>query len=90
MKRRRTLGVAYTNEGLKSTLEASVEKLVSRLEKRGSSSNSWATYSVENKDPRQRVKSGDLTSRPEDPINPGGKAILTVSGTFRQGKKTKE
>ena len=52
MKRRRTLGVAYTNEGLKSTLEASVEKLVSRLEKRGSSSNSWATYSVENKDPR--------------------------------------
>ena len=46
MKRRRTLGVAYTNGGLKSTLEASVEKLVSRLEKRGSSSNSWATYSV--------------------------------------------
>ena len=40
MKRRRTLGLAHTKEGLKSTLEASVEKLVSRLEKRGSSSNS--------------------------------------------------
>ena len=52
MQRRRALGVAYTNEGLKPTLEASVEKLVSRLEKRGSSSNSWAIYSVENKDPR--------------------------------------
>ena len=34
MKRRRTLGVAYTYEGLKSTLEASAEKLTSRLEKR--------------------------------------------------------
>ena len=32
------------------------------------------------------MKSGDSTSRPEDPINPGGKAIVTVSGTFRQGK----
>ena len=40
MKRRRTLGVAHTKEGLKSTLGASVKKLVSRLEKRGSSSNS--------------------------------------------------
>ena len=36
------------------------------------------------------MKSGGLTSRPEDPINPGGKAILTVSGTFRQGKRTNE
>ena len=34
MKRRRTLGVAYTYEGLKSTLEASAEKLTSRLGKR--------------------------------------------------------
>ena len=34
MKRQRTLGVAYTYEGLKSTLVASVEKLISRLEKR--------------------------------------------------------
>ena len=34
MKRRRTLGVAYAYEGLKSTLEASAEKLTSRLEKR--------------------------------------------------------
>ena len=32
------------------------------------------------------MKSGDSTSRPEDPINPGGKAIVTISGTFRQGK----
>ena len=32
------------------------------------------------------MKSGDLRSRPEDPIKPGGKAIATVSGTFRQGK----
>ena len=40
MNRRRTLGVAHTKKGLKSTPEASVEKLVSRLEKRGSSSNS--------------------------------------------------
>ena len=34
MNRRRTLGVAYAHEGLKSTLEASAEKMTSRLEKR--------------------------------------------------------
>ena len=32
------------------------------------------------------MKSGDFTSRSEDPINPGDKAIATVSGTFRQGR----
>ena len=32
------------------------------------------------------MKSGDFTSRPKDPINPGDKAIATFSGTFRQGR----
>ena len=52
MNRRRTLGVAHTKKGLKSTPEASVENLVSRLEKGGSPLNRQATYSVQNKDPR--------------------------------------
>ena len=34
MTRRRTLGVAYAHEGLKSTLAASAKKPTSRLEKR--------------------------------------------------------
>ena len=54
MKRRRTPGVVFAYEGLKSTPEASDKKLTSRLEKRreGSPSNSWATDSIENKNPR--------------------------------------
>ena len=52
MKRRRTLGVVFAYEGLKSTPEASDKKLTSRLEKRRSPSNSWATDSIENKNPR--------------------------------------
>ena len=32
------------------------------------------------------MKSGDFTSRPEDPINPGDKAGATFSGIFLQGR----
>ena len=63
------------------------KKLTSRLEKRRIVLQTAGPHSqLRIKILDRGGKPGDLTGRPEDPINPGDKVGVAFSGTFRQGR----
>ena len=79
MKRRRTPGMVFA--------EASDKKLTSGLEKRRIVLQAAGPPSLLRRKTLDRGgEPGDLTGRPEDPINPGGKIGVASFGTFRQGR----
>ena len=89
MRRRKALGVVFAYEGLQLTSEASDKKLTSWTgEEKENPSRSWATRVHQRGKTLDREGTGrPETGRPENPIDPGGKAGAASFGTSRQGRE---